>query len=187
MLTIGERTTLRNRCALLNRQGLERFAEHCALGNWPDAAKYVRELIAEREIAERANAVPFEVSGSGYRSQEAKPGTRVAPAPYFTKERVRDIGLAVVSVGGIVSVLGLVVIPLVVAVASAIISAVASVGPYLAGGALFVLFLRESFFGQKKTGSFPAESPRPSSGTVYNVYIGEGQNVTVQSGQSGQK
>jgi hypothetical protein len=95
--------------------------------------------------------------------------------------------LAVVSVGGIVSVLGLVVIPLVVAVASAIISAVASVGPYLAGGALFVLFLRESFFGQKKTGSFPAESPRPSGGTVYNVYIGEGQNVTVQSGQSGQK
>lgn len=187
MLTIGERTTLRNRCALLNRQGLERLAEHCALENRPDAARYVRELIAEREIAERANAVPFEVSGSGYRSQEAKPGPRVDPVPYWTAERARHVGLAVSAIVGIVIVLAFVVIPAVIAAVSVTVSVLASVGPYLAGGALFVLFLRESFFGQKKTGSFPAESPRSPGGTVYNVYIGEGQNVTVQSGQSGQK
>lgn len=185
MLTLEERTTLRERCRLLSLQGLERLAVHCAKENRPDAAKYVRDLIAERDIQNRANAVPFEVAGQRRReSAPAQDGPQqVAYPTYWSSDRIRYIGAAVAGISGFGAAIYYVVIPVMVALFSAVVSVVSLAAPYVAGGILAVIVIREAFFGEKKTGSFPAESPKPSGGNVYNIYIGEGQNVHVHSAE----
>lgn len=177
MLTVQERTTLRERCSLLNLQGLERLAVHCARENRPDAARYVRDLIAERGIAERANAVPFEVAGQRRRESAPVPdGPRIVYQPYWNSERVRYAVAAIAGISGFGAAIYFVIIPAAVALFSAVVSVVSVVAPYVAGGILAVIALRECFFGEKKTGYFPAENPaRSSGGNVYNVYVGEGQ------------
>lgn len=183
MLTAPERTAIRTKCERLSLKGLEDLAVHCVRENRQDAAKYVRDIIAEREIRYRASTVPFEISGRTRQQQQVQvEQPRIEYPQYWTPERVR---YAVYSVGGIAGIgagIYYVVIPAVVALFSAVISAVSVAAPYVAGGIFVLIVLRESFFGEKKTGYFPAESPKPSGGNVYNIYVGEGQNVHVHSG-----
>lgn len=184
MLTAPERTAIRTKCERLSLKGLEDLAVHCVRENRQDAAKYVRDIIAEREIRYRASTVPFEISGRTRQQQQVQvEQPRIEYPQYWTPERVR---YAVYSVGGIAGIgagIYYVVIPAVVALFSAVISAVSVAAPYVAGGIFVLIVLRESFFGEKKTGYFPAESPKPSGGNVYNIYVGEGQNVHVHSGE----
>lgn len=180
MLTPVERQTLRQRCDLLSLPGLEALAVHCSKEGRPDAAKYVRDIIAERQMSQRANAVPFEVSGQ---RRNMEPERRIEYPPYWTPERVRYAVYAVGGIAGIGAGIYYVIIPAVVAVFSAVVSAVSAAAPYVAGGILAFIVLRESLFGEKKTGAFPAENPGRSGGNVYNVYVGEGQVHVHQSGQ----
>ena len=181
MLTPVERQTLRQRCDLLSLPGLEALAVHCAKEGRPDAAKYVRDIIAERHMAQRANAVPFEVVGQ--RAKTDAPEKPVQHPPYWTPERIRYAAYAVGASAGIIGLLAYVVIPAIVAAVSVLVSAVVSAAPYVAGGILAFIVGREVFFGQKKTAQFPAENPARQSGNVYNVYVGEGQVHVHQSGQ----
>lgn len=180
MLTPVERQTLRQRCDLLSLPGLEALAVHCAKEGRPDAAKYVRDIIAERQMSQRANAVPFEVSGMRRNIETEK---RIEYPPYWTPERVRYAVYAVGGTAGIGAGIYYVVIPAVVTVVSAVVSAVSVAAPWVAGGVLAFIALKEMFFGEKKTGEYPAESPARQSGNTYNVYVGEGQVHVHQSGQ----
>lgn len=179
MLTPVERQTLRQRCDLLSLPGLEALAVHCTKEGRPDAAKYVRDIIAQRQMSHRANAVPFEVAGQ---RRNMEPERRIEYPPYWTPERIRYAVYAVGASAGIIGLLAYVVIPAIVAAVSVLVSVVASVAPYVAGGILAFIIGREAFFGQKKTDSYPAENPARSGGNTYNVYVGEGQVHVHQSG-----
>lgn len=181
MLTPAERQTLRAKCDLLSLHGLEALAVHCAKEGRPDGAKYVRDIIAQRQMSHRANAVPFEVAGQR-RSMESE--KQIEYPPYWTPERIRYAVYAVGVSGGIVAALVYVVIPALIVAASAVVAFVSAVAPYVAGGILAFIVLRESLFGQKKTDNYPAENPARSGGNTYNVYVGEGQvHVHQNNGQ----
>lgn len=135
-------------------------------------------------FAERAASTPLEVNG---RYRQTAPvyaeQTRIVYPPYWTPERVKYAAYCAGGIAGIGAGIYYVIIPAVVALFSAVISAVSVAAPYVAGGILALIALRECFFGEKKTGGYPAESPRQSGGDTYNVYVGPGQVHVHQNGQ----
>lgn len=137
-------------------------------------------------FAERAASTPLEINGRYRQTAPVAPEQpRIEYPPYWTPERVRYAAMAVCATAGIVGLFAYVVIPALVALASAVVSVVAVVAPWIAGGILAFIVLRSAFFGEKKTDSFPGEIPRgSSSGNVYNVYVGEGQVHVHQGGRN---
>lgn len=135
-------------------------------------------------FAEQAAATPLEVNGQYWKSSpQYAEQPRIEYAPYWTPDRVKYAAYVVGGIAGIGAGIYYVVIPAAVALFSAVVSAVSVAGPYVAGGILAIIAAKEMLFGEKKTGAFPAESPRPSGGNTYNVYVGEGQVHVHQSGQ----
>lgn len=132
--------------------------------------------------AERAASTPLEVVGKcgPAKSTYCAQPKSAAPA-YWTPERIKYASAFVSVSAGIVALSAYVIIPALVALASVVVSVVASVAPYIAGGILAFVVLRSAFFGEKKTGQFPAENPSRSGGNVYNVYVGDG-HVHVHNG-----
>lgn len=185
MLTAPERTAIRTKCERLSLKGLEDLAVHCVRENRQDAAKYVRDIIAEREIRYRASTVPFEISGRTRQQQQVQvEQPRIEYPQYWTPERVR---YAVYSVGGIAGIgagIYYVVIPAVVALFSAVVYVVSAVAPYVAGGIVAFFVIKESLFREKKTVRFPQERDGQSGGDTYNVYVGPGQVHVHQSGKN---
>lgn len=182
MLTITERQRLTQ--VLSSMKPEARTAHIARLRATPGKAAEVAVLEGiHRQIcfAERAAATPLEVNGLCRQPYTAQTERRIEYPPYWTPERVKYAAYAVGGITGIGAGIYYVVIPAVVSVVSAVVSAVSAAAPYVAGGILAVVVLKETFFGEKKTGAYPAENPARSGGNVYNVYVGEGQ-VHVHSG-----
>lgn len=183
MLTTTDRQRLKN--VLADMKPEARVRHIAMLRATPGKAAEVAVLEGIHQqlcYAERAASTPLEVVGKcgpAKATYYAQPKNE-APA-YWTPERIRYAAVAVVTGGGIVALLAFVVIPALVMAAKAVVAAIAFSAPYIAGGILAFIVLRSALFGEKKTGNYPAESPRPSGGNVYNVYVGEGQ-VHVHSG-----
>lgn len=130
-------------------------------------------------FAERAASTPLEVNGQFRQTATAAEQTKIEYPPYWTPERVKYAVCCVGGIAGIGAGIYYVVIPAAVAVISALVSVASVVAPWIAGGFLALVILKESFFGEKKTGGYPAQEPPKQSGNVYNIYIGENQNVRI--------
>ncbi len=126
-------------------------------------------------FAERAAATPLEVNGHVGHAASVPEQRRIEYPPYWTAERTKYAAYAITGISGILATAYYVIIPALMAFASAVISVVSVAAPYVAGGILAIFVLKESFFGEKKTGQFPAESQGRDRGNTYNVYVGEGQ------------
>lgn len=173
MLTPQEKHAFRERCEALSLRGLELLAAHCVRENRPDAAIYVRDIIRQRQYAEAAQRVPLEIAGHNRTMAVHQPDKSPGYiAPYWTNERTLAAAKAVGIVGTGGLLVGYVVIPALVALASIVSAAF----PYIAGVVLGAFVLKSAFSGQKKT-SVQIQQKQP--GTVYNVYIGEGHTVNV--------
>jgi len=173
MLTHLEKQAFRERCEALSLRGLELLAAHCSRENRPDAALYVRDIIRQRQYAEAAQRVPLEVAGHRRTMAVHQPDkTPGYIAPYWTSERTLAAAKAVGIVGTGGLLVGYVVIPALVALAAV----VSAVFPYICGVVLGAIVLKSAFTGQKKT-SVVVQEKQP--GTVYNIYVGSGQNVNV--------
>lgn len=172
-LTLEQRQALRANCESLNLSGLEQYAAACLQKGRPDAALYVRDIIRQRQYAEAAQRVPLEIAGHRRTMAVHQPDkTPGYIAPYWTSERTLAAAKAVGIVGTGGLLVGYVVIPALVALAAV----VSAVFPYICGLVLGAFVLKSVFSGQKKT-SVVVQEKQP--GTVYNIYVGSGQNVNV--------
>lgn len=173
MLTLQDKQALKQRCEALSLHGLELLANHCVRERRPDAAAIVRDIIVQRQRAEMATRVPLVIAGHSRTMAAHEPDkTPGYIAPYWTSERTLAAAKAVGIVGTGGLLVGYVVIPALVALASIVSAAL----PYIAGVVMGALVLKSAFSGEKKT-SVQIQEKQP--GTVYNVYIGQGQNVNV--------
>lgn len=177
MLTTADRQRI---TILLSQLKPEARAAHIArLRATPGKAAEVAVLEGIHQqltFAERAAATPLEVNGQVRHaaSVRADHQPRIEYPPYWTAERKKYVVYAMAGISGISATAYYIIIPALVALASAVVSVVSAVAPYVAGGILAIFVLKESFFGEKKTGQFPAESQGKARGNVYNVYVGEG-------------
>lgn len=183
MLTTTDRQILRDRLADMKPEA--RVRHIAMLRATPGKAAEVAVLEGIHQqlcFAERAASTPLEVVGKcgPAKATYCAQAKNEAPA-YWTPERIKYAGAFISVSAGIVALSAYVIIPALVALASVVVSVVASVAPYIAGGILAFVVLRSALFGEKKTGGYPAENPAKSGGNVYNVYVGEGQ-VHVHSG-----
>lgn len=188
MLTTSERQKLTQHMAKLKPEArIAHIAQLRAAGGCTAEVAVLegihRQLceIEQAYYAQRAAATPLEVNGQFRQTATVTP-PRIEYPPLITRERVKYAAIAVAVSGSFVCLIAFVIIPVAVAVFSALVSVV----PYIAGAVAALVILRELFTGgtgEKKTDSYTAESPRSSSGNVYNVYVGEGQVHVHQSGQ----
>lgn len=177
MLTTTDRQRLKN--VLADMKPEARVRHIAMLRATPGKAAEVAVLEGIHQqlcFAERAASTPLEVNGQFRQTttvQDKQP--RIEYPPYWTPERVKYAAYCLGGITGIGAGIYYVVIPAIVSVVSAVVSVASVVGPWIAGGILALVILKESFFGEKKTGGYPAEVPRQSGGNTYNVYVGEGQ------------
>ena len=177
MLTPSERERLTSMLADMKPQARE--AHIARLRQVPGKSSEVSVLEGiHRQLlfAEAAAATPLEIVGDTRKPRKAATVRPASISPLIRPDAAKKAALAVVIVGGSSAFVGLVVIPFLVAVSEAIVS----LAPYTVGVACVGLLIR-SFFagGEKKTDN---QVPGNSGGNVYNVYIGEHQNVRVFSG-----
>jgi hypothetical protein len=186
MLTTTDRQILRDRLADMKPEA--RVRHIAMLRATPGKAAEVAVLEGMHQqlcFAERAASTPLEVVGKCGPAKATYYAQPKNEAPvYWTPERIKYAVSAVSVSAGIVAISAYVIIPALVALASVVVSVVASVAPYVAGGILAVIVLRSAFFGEKKTGNYPAENPARQTGNVYNVYVGEGQVHVHNTGQN---
>ena len=178
MLTPSEREKLTSMLADMKPQARE--AHIARLRQVPGKADVVSVLEGiHRQLlfAEAAAATPLEIVGDTRTPRKVSTVRPTSISPLIQPDAAKKAALAVVIVGGSSAFVGLVVIPFLVAVSEAIVS----LAPYAVGIACAGLFIRSFFagIGEKKTDNNPAGN---SGGNVYNVYIGEHQNVRVFSG-----
>lgn len=178
VLTHIERQQIREKCANLSLQGLEKLAVYLAGGGQVEGAKLVREIIAQRRHEARAKAVPLEVAGQPAPSRKERPAV-VEISPLLSSKAKHALAFVGVTGAGALGV-AYVVIPAAIALGQAVAAFVTLAAPYVAaalGVALAgVLLLSGRGEGEKKTGS-------AQGGDVYHIYAGPGQVHVHQSGE----